>query len=87
MDTQQHGDDLITASEVADIWNIRAKAMGYTKRYTRRSVNVRRTKGTQLLVPAQETPLGNLYHRSDAWNYPIRPERGRKVQIKQEAAS
>jgi hypothetical protein len=85
MDTQQHGDDLITASEVAEIWNARAKEMGYARRYTRRSVNVRRMRGKQLLVPAQETSLGNLYRRSDAWKYPIRPERGRKVQAKQEA--
>jgi len=77
-------DDLITASEVADIWNKRAKAMGYTKSYTRRSVNVRRgyqgkSERTNAFVPAQETPLGNLYRRKDAWEHPIRPDLGRRL--------
>ena len=75
-------DDLITASEVAEIWNKRAKAMGYEKHYTRRSVNVRRThqgEKARVLVPAQTTPLGNLYRREDAWKFPIRPDLGRKV--------
>lgn len=74
-------DDLITASEVAEIWNKRATSMGYQKKYTRRSVNVRRNyKGEKanVLVPAQETALGNLYRRGDAWKFPIRPDLGRK---------
>lgn len=76
---QGNPDDLITASEVATIWNERAKAMGYDKRYTRRSINVRRAKGTNKIVPAQHTKLGNLYRRGDAWTHPIRPDLGRKL--------
>lgn len=83
-DTEMEGnpDDLITASEVAKIWNRRAKSMGYEKHYTRRSVNVRRTyvgSDAKAFVPAQKTSLGNLYRRKDAWEFPIRPDLGRKV--------
>ena len=81
-------DDLITASEVAKIWNKRAKAMGYDRRYTRRSVNVRRetrkTARANILKPAQETPLGNLYRREDAWKHPIQPQIGRPPGLKTE---
>lgn len=80
-------DDLITASEVAEIWNRRAEFMGYQKKYTRRSVNVRRNyqgEKANVLVPAQITPLGNLYKREDAWKFPIRPDLGRKVKEKHE---
>lgn len=85
LEIQGNPDDLITASEVASIWNERAKAMGYEKRYTRRSVNVRRdpkrtkTEKANTLKPAQETPLGNLYKRGDAWRHPIRPDLGPKI--------
>lgn len=78
-------DDLITASEVAEIWNERAKAMGYDKKYTRRSVNVRRKyqgNKANVLIPAQVTSLGNLYKREDAWKFPIRPDLGRKIKAK-----
>ncbi len=87
MEMNGNPDDLITASEVAEIWNIRALALGYKRKYTRRSVNVRRNyKGDKanVLVPAQETSLGNLYRRSDAWKFPIRPDLGRSV--KEDAA-
>lgn len=76
---QGNPDDLITASEVAAIWNERAKEMGYEKKYTRRSINVRREKGTHKIVPAQHTRLGNLYRRGDAWKHPIRPDLGPKL--------
>lgn len=71
-------DDLITASEVAAIWNARAQAMGCQATYTRRSVNVRRKyqgKRGDTLTPAQGTPLGFLYRRGDAWTHPIHPNR------------
>jgi hypothetical protein len=77
-------DDLITASDVAEIWNRRAAAMGLQATYTRRSVNLRRkyrgrgsTRGVNVLTPAQETPLGFLYRRGDAWAHPIHPNRKR----------
>lgn len=78
---EEQPDDLITASEVAEIWNERAKAMGYNRKYTRRSVNVRREprKAGHVLTPAQTTPWGNLYKRSDAWAHPISPNVGRKI--------
>lgn len=82
LEMEGNPEDLITASEVAEIWNKRAEAMGYHKRYTRRSVNARRTyegERANVLVPAQTTPLGNLYRRSDAWTFPIRPDLGRKT--------
>ena len=82
LEMEGNPDDLISASEVAEIWNRRAQAMGYRKKYTRRSVNVRRSyKGDKAntLVPAQETSLGNLYRRSDAWKIPLSPERGPKI--------
>jgi hypothetical protein len=75
-------DDLITASDVAEIWNKRAEAMGLQATYTRRSVNLRRKyRGREnrvnVLTPAQETPLGFLYRRGDAWAHPIHPNRKR----------
>jgi hypothetical protein len=74
-------DDLITSSEVAAIWNKRAKALGYRRKYTRRSVNYHCTypKGNPALKPAQPTLLGNFFTRRQAWEFPISPGRGRKA--------
>lgn len=82
-------DDLITASEVAEIWNKRAETMGYQATYTRRSVNVRRNyQGSRgnALTPAMETRLGFLYRRGDAWIHPIHPNRKRSEDSGEKAA-
>lgn len=61
MSKHEPTEDLISASEVAKIWNRRAEAAGYTGRYTRWSVYPRRKK-----LKAVETPLGSLYSRKMA---------------------
>src|SRR5436305_7331291 len=59
------GKKWITPAQVADIWNERTKNRG---RYTRWSVYQRRKKLTRM-----ETPLGDLYLESEAWQTNLRP--------------
>ena len=82
-ETEMEGnpDDLITSSEVAEIWNKRAAVKGIKRTYTRRSVNYHCTHPPDdpALKPAQPTKLGNLFTRRQAWEFPISPEVGRKA--------
>lgn len=74
-------EDLITAGEVATIWNMRAEALGYHTKYTRKSVHVRKSykgRNANTLHPAKETALGCLYRRKDAWEFPIQPQRSHR---------
>jgi len=70
---------LITASQVAEIWNKRAKDMGYLDtNYTRFSVRQRRNVKKHPFKPVIETELGGLYQESDAWSVDIHPERSHR---------
>lgn len=70
---------LISASEVAEIWNKRAAAQGYKTNYTRFSVRQRhrKSKAGNELVPAMQTPLGFLYRESDAWSIKLQFQKSR----------
>jgi len=62
-------DRRISASQVAVIWNKRAKAeKGVDARYTRFSVRGRRKE-----LDGEETSLGWLYSEKKAWSIPLRP--------------
>ncbi|HEX3642697.1 MAG TPA: hypothetical protein VHV10_15535 [Ktedonobacteraceae bacterium] len=68
-------DKKISASQVAIIWNKRAKEeRGITARYTRYSVRSRRDE-----LDGEETPLGWLYSERKARSITLRPRStGRK---------
>ncbi len=80
-DMEGNPDDLLTSSEVAEIWNKRAASQGMKKVYSRRSVNYHCTHPSDdpALKPVQKTKLGNFFTRRQAWEFPIRPEVGRKA--------
>jgi hypothetical protein len=69
---------MLTPAEVAEIWNGRARAMGYNTHYTRFSVRRRARAGRRELIPALHTPMGYLYWEKDAWEIPLHPHSGRK---------
>lgn len=72
-------DKLITATQVAEIWNKRAQERGYPEtNYTRFSVRQRRNTKKDGIKPVIETDVGGLYRESDAWDIPIYPERSRR---------
>lgn len=73
-------EELLTSSEVAEIWNARAREAGFNRKYTRRSVNYHCTHppSDPALKPAKVTKLGNFFTRKQAEEFPIEPERGRK---------
>ena len=70
--------DLLTSTEVANIWNQRAKEMGYPgTHYTAFSVRQRRTSGK--LVPAEKRGAMYLYRASDARSIPLQPQKSRRT--------
>lgn len=73
------GEKLLSASEVAAIWNERAKQAGYETHYTRFSVRqrVKKSKQGNQLEPVQETPLGFLYREADARSIPLQFQKSR----------
>lgn len=82
---KQEEDKLITATQVAEIWNKRAKEMGYPDtHYTRFSVRQRRNAKKSSFRPVIETDVGGLYHEGDAWSIPIYPERSRRDKHKEQ---
>ena len=71
---------LLTPAEVADIWNERARGMGFPDtNYTRFSVRQRHRKGKagKELIPALYTPMGYLYWEKDARDIPLYPQKSR----------
>lgn len=69
--------DLLTSTEVANIWNVRAAAMGFPHtRYTAFSVRQRRASGA--LVPAMKRGAMYLYHASDARAIELQPQKSRR---------
>lgn len=71
---------LLTAAQVAEIWNERAKAMGYQDtHYTRFSVRQRNKKAKpgQEIKPAMETSVGYLYWERDARTIELQPQKSR----------
>lgn len=79
---QEKEDDLLTSSQVAEIWNERAKRAGYKRRYSRRIVNYHCThpEDDPALKPAMVTPIGNFFTRKAAWEFPITPHIGRPLE-------
>ena len=73
-------DRLLTAAEVAAIWNERALKMGYKTNYTRFSVHARRAKGKKTFEPDMVTPIGNLYKESRARNVELYPKESQRIQ-------
>lgn len=72
-------DKLITAAQVAAIWNERALKMGYKTSYTRFSVHARRAKGKKTFEPDMVTPIGNLYKESRARSVPLYPKESQRI--------
>lgn len=68
---------LLTATQVAELWNQRAKEMGYTTHYTRFSVRNRREKGKKGLTPAIKTPVGKFYWEKDAMEINLQPSKSK----------
>lgn len=71
---------MLTSAQVAEIWNERARAMGYPDtHYTRFSVRQRHKRGKagQELKPALETPMGFLYWEQDAREVELQPQKSR----------
>jgi len=80
-DNMSKKEKLISATQVADIWNERAKQMGYPDtNYTRFSVRQRRHSKKGGITPVMETEVGALYKESDARSIQIHPERSRRPQ-------
>lgn len=74
---QEEKGRMLTPAEVAQIWNERAREMGYTTHYDRFSVRQRHRKGKGGLVPALQTPMGFLYWEKDAWDIRLYPQKSR----------
>jgi len=72
-------DRLITAAEVAAIWNERALQMGYKTNYTRFSVHTRRARGKKTFEPDLVTPIGNFYKESRARSVPLYPKESQRI--------
>jgi hypothetical protein len=68
----------ISASQVAEIWNERAKAKGQGSNYTRWSVRQRRKD-----LQSMQTPLGYLYLESDALAVELRPRSSKRPDVAQ----
>ena len=69
---------LLTPAEVADIWNERAREMGFPDtNYNRFSVRQRHRKGRAGFVPALQTPMGYLYWEKDAREIKLYPQKSR----------
>lgn len=80
MQDQEKG-RMLTPAEVADIWNERAREMGYPDtNYTRFSVRQRHRKGKagEELKPALETPMGYLYWEKDVREITLYPKKSRR---------
>jgi hypothetical protein len=70
---------MLTPAEVAEIWNERAREMGYPDtHYTRFSVRQRHRKGKEGLAPALQTPMGYLYWEEDVKEIRLYPKKSRK---------
>jgi len=75
---------MLTPAEVAEIWNERARAMGFpSTHYTRFSVRQRHRKGKERLTPAMETPMGFLYWEKDAREIELHPRKSKRPQNEQ----
>jgi hypothetical protein len=72
-------DTLLSAAEVATIWNERAREMGYKTNYTRFSVFGRRTRGKKDFQPDMETPIGKFYLESRARSIKLYPKTSQRV--------
>lgn len=79
---------LITAAQVAAIWNQRAKDMNFPHTsYTRFSVRQRhrKSKSGHQITPVLQTSVGNLYSEDDAWAVTLQPQKSRKRRVSEDA--
>lgn len=72
-------DRLLSAAEVAAIWNEMAREMGYETNYTRFSVFARRTRGKKSFEPDLETPIGKFYRESRARAVKLYPKKTQRI--------
>lgn len=77
MPEEENKGRMLTPAEVAEIWNERAREMGYDTHYTRFSVRQRARAGKKDLVPALDTPMGYLYWEKDAREIPLQPKKSK----------
>jgi hypothetical protein len=70
------GKKWISAAQVAEIWNQRARAEGHDSNYTRFSVRQRRKD-----LESIQTPLGYLYLESDAHETKLRARSVRRPDV------
>jgi hypothetical protein len=76
---EEQEDRLLTAAEVAAIWNEMAHEMGYKTNYTRFSIRNRRAKGRKTLQPDVTTPIGNLYRESKVRATKLFPKEAQRI--------
>ena len=74
-----NGVQYITASRVAQIWNERAKTMGFETNYTRWSVKARRGKPKG--IDGVQTPLGYLYTEEAARKVELHPSQKKRPDV------
>lgn len=79
---QVNGRSVVGAVEAARILSKKAKDKGIERTYSRDTIYKRYEKG--LLVPAIETPAGNLYYVEDIEKIEIAPKVGRKSKTEEE---
>lgn len=77
MPEEENRGKMLTPAEVAEIWNERAREMGYDTHYTRFSVRQRARAGEKSLIPALHTPMGYLYWEKDAREIPLQPKKSK----------
>lgn len=71
-----NGKAVVGASGAAAILTRRAKEMGFNRRYSRDTIYRHYSEGS--LIPALETPSGNLYYVEDIEKLPINPNIGKR---------
>lgn len=71
-----NGKPVVGASGAAAILTRRAKEMGFNRKYSRDTIYRHYSDGK--LIPAIETPSGNLYYVEDIEKLPINPNIGKR---------
>lgn len=80
-----NGRQVVGAIRAAQILTERAKQMGYDRKYSRDTIYRHFISGK--LVPAAETPAGNLYYVEDIESLPISPQVGKRGKHTSEEAA
>lgn len=82
---QVNGKPVVGGIEAARILSQKAKEKGIDRTYSRDTIYKRYREG--LLIPAIETPAGNLYYVEDIEKIEIDPRLGRKSKSEEERLS